>query len=51
MILIACAQAVLAVMIGALLVQRGRRGWGLVLIGIGASILVVVLVALFAGVR
>ena len=50
MILIACAQALLAVVIGAVLLRRGHRGWGLVLIGIGASILVVALVALFVAV-
>lgn len=51
MILIACAQALLAVVIGVVLLQRGRRGWGFALIGIGASILVVALVALFVAVH
>ncbi len=49
MIVIACAQAVVAVVIGVALLQRGRRGWGFALIGIGGTILAMSLVALVAG--
>lgn len=48
MIVIGCLQAVVAVLIGVVLLLRGRRAWGLALVGIGASILVMALVAYFA---
>lgn len=40
MILLACSQAVVAILIGIVLVQRGRRGWGWTLIVLGAAVAV-----------
>ena len=40
MILLACAQAAVAMLIGSVLILRGRRGWGWALIGLGGLILV-----------
>ena len=42
MILLACSQAAASILIGFLLLQRGRRGWGGVLIGLGCVILLLV---------
>jgi len=48
MILLGVAQAVVAILVGAVLVTRKRRGWGWTLIGVGAAILGFALVGLFA---
>lgn len=51
MIVLACSQAVVVILVGAVLVMRGKRGWGWALVGIGAAILVMAVVALFLATR
>ena len=51
MIVLACSQAVVVILVGAVLVMRGKRGWGWALVGIGVGILVMAVVALFAVTR
>ncbi len=42
MILLACSQAVVSILIGTVLIQRGRRGWGWALVALGGAILLLV---------
>ena len=46
MILVACLQALVAILLGVVLLMRKRRGWGYALIGIGVAILVMAIVGL-----
>jgi hypothetical protein len=48
MILIALAQALVTILIGVILVKRGRRGWGWTLVGLGGVIVVMAVVGLAA---
>lgn len=46
MIVIALCQGAVAILLGAVLLQRGKRGFGWTLIGIGAVIAVMAIVGL-----
>ena len=42
MILLACSQAAVSILIGIALILRGRRGWGWTLVALGGVILLAV---------
>ena len=44
MILLACSQAAVSILLGVVLLQRGRRGWGWTLIVLGAVIALMAIV-------